>query len=285
MARNLLTLIGIVVALLVAGAAQANPVSAAEMPCSKVQILSGGCKITGEVKGPGVDLTGEQRQPGGRVPGSREPGTAKAGKGAGNGAAADAPSGDGAAGGSARSCESLRPGCMGHRDGYTVTRPETPGVTLRDLVNFRPTPGVDRMEPNGWMVVGLDTNFFAEVGQQVHSGQLLGRPAEVRFTPRRYHWSYGDGTRADLSVKGSTWAAQGVSEFEPTPTSHVYRAAGTYYIDLGIDFSAEYRWADGPWTSLVGTIQVPANRLVAVAGGAKTVLVERDCTVLAGPGC
>ncbi|CAN5268353.1 hypothetical protein BH09ACT3_BH09ACT3_09190 [soil metagenome] len=152
-------------------------------------------------------------------------------------------------------------------------------------MNFRPVPGVDRMEPNGWMVVGLDTNFYAQVGQQVQAGLLLGFPAEVRFTPRRYHWTYGDGGRADLSTKGSTWAAQGIREFDRTPTSHIYRAAGTYYIDLIIDFGAEYRWANGSWRSLSGTIAVPANRLVATAGGAKTVLVERDCTVGAGPGC
>ena len=255
-----------------------NAASAAESrACSIAQVRDGSCSsVSGEVRGPGVDLIGEQRLPGGTGPGAAQPGSPRAGQGAGRGgAAAPAP----------QSCVPIRPGCVGYRDGYTVTGVPLPTVTLRDLVNFRPAPGIDLMEPNGWMVVGLDTNFYAQVGQQVQSGLLLGLPADVRFTPKRYHWTYGDGGRADLSTKGSTWAAQGIPEFDPTPTSHVYRAAGTYYIDLTIDFGAEYRWANGSWRSLAGTIPVPANRLVATAGGAKTVLVERDCTTGSGRGC
>ncbi|MHA6695758.1 PKD domain-containing protein [Homoserinimonas sp. A520] len=159
-------------------------------------------------------------------------------------------------------------------------------VTLSDLVNFRPAPGVDHMEPNGWMIVGLDTNFYARSAVQVQDGLLLGEPASVRFTPVRYHWTYGDGTRASRSMPGTTWRAQGVDEFDPTPTSHVYTSSGTYYIDLTIDFAAEYRWAGSDWTTIAGTIPVPANRLVATAGGAKTVLVEHECTLNpTGPGC
>jgi hypothetical protein len=159
-------------------------------------------------------------------------------------------------------------------------------VTLADLVNFKPSPGVDHMEPNGWMIVGLDTNFYAVVGSQVKAGLLLGQQASVRFTPVHYHWSYGDGHGANLASKGATWAAQGAHEFDRTPTSHVYASAGTYTIDLSIDFSAEYRYAGGDWVPIAGTINVPANRLTATAGAAKTVLVERDCTMPpSGPGC
>jgi hypothetical protein len=165
---------------------------------------------------------------------------------------------------------------------YTVTGP----VTLSDLVNFRPAPGVDSMEPDGWMIVGLDTNFYATAPVQVQSGMLLDLPAQVRFTPVRYHWAYGDGATRSASTPGATWAAHGLNEFDPTPTSHVYTTPGTYYIDLTIDYAAAYRWAGGPWTSIAGTIPVPANRLVATAGGAKTVLVERECTLNPqGPGC
>jgi hypothetical protein len=163
---------------------------------------------------------------------------------------------------------------------------EPPPVTIADIAAFRPDPGLDSMEPNGWMVVGLDTNFYSTGGVQVHDGSLLGRPASVRFTPFTWHWTYGDGTSAARATPGATWRAQSISEFDTTSTSHVYRAAGTYYIDLDIDYSAEYRFAGGSWTPISGSITVPANRLVAVAGSAKTVLVERDCTAnSAGPGC
>jgi hypothetical protein len=165
------------------------------------------------------------------------------------------------------------------------TTPVQP-ITLADIARFRPDPGVDSVEPNGWMIVGLDTNFFATSGVLVRDGVLLGQPASVRFTPVAWHWTYGDGTAATRGTPGAPWAAQGIHEFDPTTTSHVYRAPGTYYIDLTIDYTAEYRFAGMPWLDVAGTLSLPANRLVAVAGDAKTVLVERECTLNpAGPGC
>lgn len=159
-------------------------------------------------------------------------------------------------------------------------------ITLADIAAFRPDSGVDHMEPNGWMIVGLDTNFFATGGMQVKNGTLLGQAAAVRFTPRTWHWTYGDGSGAAVGTPGGSWAAQGIPEFDPTATSHIYRAAGTYYIQLTIDYSAEYQFAGTAWIGIAGILPVPANELVATAGSAKTVLVERACTVNpAGPGC
>jgi hypothetical protein len=159
-------------------------------------------------------------------------------------------------------------------------------ITLRDIASFRPTVGQDVMEPNGWMIVGLDTNFYSTAGVHVVNGTLLGQPASVRFTPVAWHWIYGDGSAATRSTHGGTWASQGITEFDPTPTSHIYREPGTYYIDLTIDFRAEYRFSGMPWTRIAGVLTLPANRLVATAGDAKTVLVEHECTQNpSGPGC
>ena len=161
-----------------------------------------------------------------------------------------------------------------------------PVPTLNDIAAFRPSPGVDHMEPDGWFVVGLDANFYATGGSSVVPGTLLGYPANVRFTPIRWRWTYGDGTSATRATRGATWAAQGIQEFEPTSTSHVYSAAGTYYIDLTIGYRAEYNFNGSGWATIAGTLWLPANRLVATVGSAKTVLVERDCTAPPfGPGC
>ena len=173
------------------------------------------------------------------------------------------------------------PACRG-----LFTAASLPTPTLSDLVGFRPTPGVDHMEPNGWFVVGLDANFYATGGSSVQSGTLLGYPASVRFTPIRWSWVYGDGASATRSTRGTTWSAQGIAEFDPTPTSHVYDRAGTYYIDLTIGYHVEYTFNGSDWGPIAGSLWLPANRLVATVGGAKTVLVERECTTApAGPGC
>ena len=159
-------------------------------------------------------------------------------------------------------------------------------VTIHDIAHFKPRPGTDHMQPNGWIVVGLDTNFYATVPSELEQGELLGQPAQVRFFPVAWHWTYGDGTQATLGDPGGTWAAQGLRDFDPTPTSHLYRAKGLYEIDLDIQFAAEYQYAGAGWTPVAGTIDVPANRLTAVAGDAKTVLVNHDCLVNPnGPGC
>ncbi len=164
--------------------------------------------------------------------------------------------------------------------------PPAQPITLADVASFRPTTGVSGMEPKGWMIVGLDTNFFSTASTEVVDGTLLGLPASVRFTPVAWRWSYGDGTAATLSTPGGSWAALGVAEFSPTSGSHVFRSAGTYVIDLSVVYTLEYRFGPAGWTRIDGTLALPSNRLTATAGSATTVLVERECTVNPrGPGC
>jgi hypothetical protein len=161
-----------------------------------------------------------------------------------------------------------------------------PAVSLRDIASFRPSPGIQKMEPNGWVVPGLDANFYAIVGQQLVAGTLLGQPAIVRFTPIAYHWNYGDGTSVVRTTPGGTWASQRLREFDPTPTSHVYASEGEYIIRLAIDFRAEYRFGSAGFTRIPGLITLPANELRVTVTGAKTVLVDEDCVANpGGPGC
>lgn len=246
------------------------PADAAE-ECTVIVRQTTGCPTsTGSIKGDGVELTAGQTTPG-----------ANSGTGGTRG-----PSGSNGGSSIPVLATPAKPqGSVAPRDGYTVT-PLAHPITLADLVNFRPQAGIDRMEPNGWMVVGLDTNFYASVSTQLQAGLLLELPASVRFSPKGYHWVYGDGHTANRTMKGATWAATGAAEFDPTDTSHIYRNPGTYVIDLTIDFGAEYKFAGGAWTAIPGTLAVPTNRLVASAGDAKTVLVDRDCTARpSGPGC
>ena len=160
-------------------------------------------------------------------------------------------------------------------------------ITLTDIASFVPRSAIQYMEPDGWMVVGLPANFYAAIEQHVVPGELLGQSAEVRFTPIAYGWDYGDGTFVTHTVRGDTWAAQGLREFDSTTTGHTYTAAGTYTITLTVAYSAEYRYAGGSWTPIVGVLELPANTLIATAvDDAVTVLVDRDCQLApGGPGC
>jgi hypothetical protein len=233
--------------------------------CTVIEIANKTCNISGNINGGGVDLSGHKGAPGSGS-GSNKPGGGKTKP-------------------PAPVCQGLPAAC----ETFGVIPPGAPGnpsLSINDLKNFPAVPGTDHMEPNGWMIVGLDTNFYSVVGVEIVNGTLLGQPASVRFTPIAWHWTYGDGHTATRATPGTTWVAQGIPEFDPTPTSHVYTAEGTYFIDLSITFRADYKYATGSWTPVYGTITLPANRLEATAGDAKTVLVNHDCTQNpSGPGC
>jgi hypothetical protein len=159
-------------------------------------------------------------------------------------------------------------------------------VRVRDLVSIPAAPPVQGMEPDGWLVVGIPTNFFAAARTHISSGSLLGAPAEVRFTPVGYMWDYGDGSTGTSSSGGASWAALGLAEFSETSTSHVFESSGTLTIGLSVSYAAEYRFAGGEWRSVEGLLQVPGEPMTAIADRAGTVLVAEACAANpTGPGC
>ncbi|MBH0023862.1 PKD domain-containing protein [Salinibacterium sp. SWN248] len=150
-------------------------------------------------------------------------------------------------------------------------------VTISDVASFRPQTPTAGMQPNQWMIVGLDTNFYATTSAHVVDGTLFGGTAQVRFTPIAYNWDYGDGSTATTSNPGKTWDKYRITEFDPTPTSHVYEEPGNYTITLAVTYAAEYRVAGSSWQNVVGTLTIIAPPLTATAGHATTVLVDQDC--------
>ncbi|WP_395245583.1 hypothetical protein ACGGZK_07145 [Agromyces sp. MMS24-K17] len=142
------------------------------------------------------------------------------------------------------------------------------------------------MEPDGWAVVGLPANFVSGASVQVVSGTLLGRPADVRFTPVGYGWAYGDGQAGASASRGATWAELGQREFTDTPTSHRFAASGRYDVTTTVTYSAEYRWAGSGWRPIAGTLDLPGATTSVLVGELDTVLVAGDCTANpSGPGC
>ncbi|KQV07588.1 hypothetical protein ASC63_10125 [Leifsonia sp. Root112D2] len=159
-------------------------------------------------------------------------------------------------------------------------------VSASDLVSFAPATPTISMEPNGWGVVGLPTNFVARAVGDMQSGMLLGYQASVRFTALSYTWNYGDGGSRTTSASGATWRALGVPEFSATDTSHVFTRSGVYPVRLTVNYGAEYRYAGQGWRQVIGTVAASSGVLDVVVGEAKTVLVNHDCAANPhGPGC
>ncbi|MCP2030442.1 hypothetical protein L1277_000506 [Okibacterium sp. HSC-33S16] len=159
-------------------------------------------------------------------------------------------------------------------------------VTLSDLARFRPNAPTLTMEPDGWLLIGFPANFIADTNRHVQQGSLFDVPIEVRFTPDGYNWSWGDGTSSRTTVPGATWAELGLPEFSATPTSHVFASTGVYSITVTVAFTVEYRAVGGSWIGIAGTLSAPAVTVAALAGDAKTVLVDKECNRNpSGPGC
>jgi hypothetical protein len=252
----------------VAVALASAPTTAKTGDCTVIDINAGLCSVDASVGSDDVTLAGTATSPGsGGVGGS---------KGSGHVSAPPA-----------FTCQIFVANrCLVRDPRPNPAAPPVQPITLRDIAAFRPAPGVQFMEPDGWVVPGLDANFYAVVGQQLVNGTLLGQPATVRFTPVGWHWNYGDGSAAMRATKGATWAAQGLHDFDRTPTSHVYETEGEYTIRLSIDFHAEYRFGSTGFIPISGTINLPANDLHVTVTGAKTVLVDQDCAANpGGPGC
>lgn len=246
--------------------------------CSDFDALINGC---GEVSGGGVDVG----------VGSTEGGGGSAGDGGGGGGEAEgggSPGGSGDDGAevpcvasSVELCSEMRR-VIPNRDAPTTT----PAVTTREVAHLVPGVGTQGMEPKGWMVVGLPTNFYADATSSIVSTTLLGSPADVRFTPVSFTWDHGDGSTTTSTSGGETWAALGVAEFSETATSHVYESPGDYTISLTVLYSAEYRIGGGEWRGLAGTVPSTSPPMTASAKSAKTVLVADDCgRRRVSPGC
>ncbi|GAB3617927.1 hypothetical protein GCM10027416_24840 [Okibacterium endophyticum] len=159
-------------------------------------------------------------------------------------------------------------------------------ITISDLARFSPVQASLSMEPEGWMIVGLPANFFVSAGIHSVDGSLFEHPVSVRFTPTAFHWNWGDGASSTTSTGGASWQALGLPEFAPTQTSHVYAASGSYTISATVSYSVDFSIAGLPWRSVSGSLDGPASVAAAVAGTAKSVLVDRECTRNPeGPGC
>lgn len=139
-------------------------------------------------------------------------------------------------------------------------------VTASDVARFLPALGALHTEPREWAVVGVPANFWVEVQPATVDGELLGAPAQVRFTPQAYRWQYGDGTTRTTTTPGASWAQLGQTELTTTATSHVYTARGDLRVRVEVVYSAEYRVGGGEWLPVVGAVfgSTPAARMLVV---------------------
>jgi hypothetical protein len=250
--------------------------------CSALQINAGLCSITPSTTDTAVVLEGTI--PGGDAP-PIDSGSSSGGDSSG-GFRDDSTSDPTTAGPPCLPVAVVPHSCLGGPGGPGDPVSAAPTVTIADVATFVPTMSVGTSEPAGWALVGLPVNLIGPSGAVTVDGVLLGAGAQVRFTPIAWHWEFGDGTAASRPVPGGSWASLGLAEFSTTPTSHVYASSGTVRVTLTVELAAEYRIAEGPWSSVQGALTVPVPPFDLIVASAETVLVDRGCDAApTGPGC
>lgn len=248
------TVIAVISAAALALMPLATPAVAAT--CTAAHIASGSCSVNGGTSGGGVDLWGD------------------ATSGGSNGSAGNENDGP-------DECPVVVNGqCVG-------TSPPKDGsgpTSISDLESFRPRTPVQFGEPSGWSVRRIPTNFWSTPATHTVSGELLGNPADVRFTPFLFRRYFGDGERQTSVTRGAPWRDLGQSPWTRTPTSHVYQSDGRFRVRLLVWYSAAYRFGSQDWVPLVGEVAVWANEIELVVLSADVVLVDRPCESNS-PGC
>lgn len=270
---------GLVILGLLSGLGGVVPVEA----CSQAGRTSGEClSITGSVDSTGATLGATQTTPG-------TSGTSGSTSGSGSSTGATTPRPPwrpppprAPVLGSAQCSIIIAGSCRGQSPSKNPPRPvvssqrQAPRApsTVQDVASFAPgAPGIV-VEPGTWSLPRLTTNIFSTAREQTQPGELLGWPVEVRFTPRAYRWSYGDGASATHASPGSSW---GAAQFSPASTGHVYRAPGTYSISLQVDYAVAYRFDNGPFRPLSGTVSVTSGPARVQVLRVTPVLVDRGC--------
>jgi hypothetical protein len=111
-----------------------------------------------------------------------------------------------------------------------------------------------------------------EVNSELHyrTATLLGRLAEVRFTPQRVSWLFGDGAVAD----GAN-------------TNHSFSRVGSYVVSARVFYDADYRLS-GSLTWISGGVISLTNQVVIEVGNSegqappsapskRVLLVAKNC--------
>ncbi|QPZ37797.1 PKD domain-containing protein [Paramicrobacterium chengjingii] len=266
MARvRILLIVGVIVAF------SLFPTSAQAASCTELDYANGDCVADGDT----IEVGGDKTDPGNGGSDGRDDG----GGGGSDNSGGD--NGDGDANGKPKA--HLEFPCQ-----FVGTCPDegSDPITIHDLASFTPEQAHVTMEPDGWMIVGLPANFYADADVNTDSGELFDFPITVRFTPTSYSWSWGDGSSSTTDSGGSSWKDLGVKEFTATATSHTFTEKGTYTVSLTVNYSVEIKTSGTGWLPVQGTLTKAASGVTAIATTANSVIVDKECNRNpSGPGC
>lgn len=117
-----------------------------------------------------------------------------------------------------------------------------------EAANFSPDDSSAAVSPSNNLSTGETATFFSDPKVHYRLGSVLGRSAQVRFSPIAANWKFGDGSTSNGSQ-----------------ATHVF-SNGRFDVEVTITYSVSYRFAgQGPWLADPGQIEMPATVLVSVS--------------------
>jgi hypothetical protein len=119
--------------------------------------------------------------------------------------------------------------------------------------------------PSKPTLINIETNIYTERRIETLPTTVLGQAVQVRATPTRYTWRYGDGTDRATTSPGAP--------YPDMPTAHVFRRPGTFAVTLATTFTGEFSVASGPWQPIGGTATVTSPAVSITAIERRAVLV------------
>jgi hypothetical protein len=115
---------------------------------------------------------------------------------------------------------------------------------LRDQLQARSGKPVASWEPGGELEIDEPAFFSVEFGTRSISGQLLGRPAAIRFVAISHRWVFSDGDRA---------TGQSVEKIFQDPKRQTAQA----FVRIRVD----YQVSGGNWVIGAMEAELPSNLL------------------------
>ena len=143
-----------------------------------------------------------------------------------------------------------------------------PGLSLADFQRLPLPAGTSTVEPpGGYVLVTMPTNVFASSTEPVVlTTTVLGQPVQVRATPARWSWDFGDGT-----VVGPT--TDPGAAYPALTNTHAYAERGDYEIVMTTHYTGEFSLDGATWYPIQGEAQVDSAPVTVTAMAGRNVLV------------
>jgi len=144
-----------------------------------------------------------------------------------------------------------------------------PALTLEDFQRLPLPPGTAHVQPDrGWALINVATNVYVNAPPVTLHTSLLGFGVEVKATPVRYRWTFGEGPASQALETTDPGGA-----YPAMTTTHTYEAPGAYRITLTTFYTGEYSVDGGPWLTVDGQAHVDTPPIPIELIEARTHLV------------